>query len=306
VAADPKFHPGVMFLAATGSPPATSRELDFRHGHWKVRREKIRQAMISCNTNEFTRYRYDNCGGEAYLMWSPSEKRFKVAANYCKSRHCEPCQRAKALLIAANLRRRLEARPIGHYRHTVLTLAHSTAPLADQVKRLYACFKKLRSRPVWKTQAGGAFFCEVKIGEDGLWHPHLHIVSEGHFLPHRQLSDTWLQVTGDSLVVHVGAVDGTGKVCYEVTKYITKGTSGDVWDDPDRAQEWICASKGIRCCATFGSWRGFRLLQLPADPGDWMNFGRLETIIDRARAGEPWAAGALLAVRKNPAPPDTS
>jgi hypothetical protein len=52
--------------------------------------------------------RFDACGSECTIEYSQELQKHRIRANYCKSRHCEPCARAKANLIARNLRTELE------------------------------------------------------------------------------------------------------------------------------------------------------------------------------------------------------
>jgi hypothetical protein len=136
----------------------------------------------------------------------------------------------------------------------------------------------------------------------------LHLVTEGDYLPVAELSEAWRKATGDSFVVDVRKLDDASHAAWYLAKYITKGTSVDVWQDPDAAQEWVLASKGVRTCGTFGSWRGFRLLAHDDQPDDWQPVCSLDQLLARSRAGERWASDVILYLTKsdwlagNPAP----
>jgi hypothetical protein len=283
-------------------PPATPEETTFRHGHWQPRRQRVRAAMVRCGASTFVLDRFDNCGSECSIEWSEELQRHRVRANYCKSRHCEPCARAKGNLIARNLRDALADAPRNQHRFITLTLKHSTAPLADQIRRLYACFKKLRGWREWKsTQRGGCFMLEVKW-TGAAWHPHLHIISAGRYLLKQTLSELWHRATGDSMIVDVQAIDSAKDVVHYVCKYISKGSSAQVWQSDELSDQFIIATRGVRACGTFGSWRSFKLLARPAIGTDWKPVGRLSNIWNEARGGATWAIAVLLSIRQKDVP----
>lgn len=276
--------------------PIQEDEEWFRHHFWKEKRKKVIAALRSVSTGPRQLDSFINCGSECVIEWNDTEKRYRCRGSFCHSRHCEPCMKGKASLLAKNLQERLE---IGHhraYRFVTLTLKHTRAPLHDQIQRLYASWKKLRNQPLWKkSQAGGAAMLEVKwIAKTRMWHPHLHIVTEGNFIDKNELSAAWHKATGDSMIVDIRAL-ATGKdVAFYVAKYVTKGTNNEVWDDPEAAAEWIIAMKGTRTAATFASWRGYKLLKKPPESKDWKPVALLRNVARAARQGEAWAIDILL------------
>lgn len=289
--------------------PASRGETVFRHSGWEGRRAKVTRALERSGASDLALHNWHHCGSHAVVEWSEKSQRYRIRANYCRSRHCEPCMRTKANKIARNLEDRLSAGRDQEYRFVTLTLAHTPAPLADQIRRLFASFKKLRQRGIWKsTQRGGAFMLEVKLSQDG-WHPHLHIVTSGSFLNQRALSEAWRDVTGDSFIVDVRAVKSSHDAAYYVAKYITKGTTAAVWDDEDAAQEWITASKGVRTCSTFGTWRGESLLKVKETADDWRPLVTLNRLLDDVRdrrRGSELLLDELLKMRaeqRTPRPP---
>jgi len=276
--------------------PATPEETRFRHGHWAARRALVRQRLTETACNTFQMNRFDECGSGCRVEWSETLQRRRIRASYCRSRHCEPCARAKGNRIAANLRDRLAEQLQLHtqdrspkFRFVTLTLKHTRENLAHQIRRLYSSFKKLRAHPVWKkTQSGGCFMLEVKHSATG-WHPHLHIITQGKFLKQHELSIAWLSVTGDSTIVHITQLREPKDAVHYVVKYVSKGTNKEVWDDPNLSQEWITASKSVRTCATFGNWRGFKLCQVKTTATDWTFEANLTDLVHRARGGEQHA-----------------
>lgn len=296
-----------MTVAAREIDPTKTKmpEADrlFRHIHWQEQRTLVRKALESAGTSYKILDRFDTCGSHAQVYYQPSEDRYVIRASYCRNRHCQPCAAAKAGVMASNLRRKLNGPPRGRYRFTTLTLKHNTRPLAEQLARLMTSWTKLRKSKLFKTQFGGAWFLEVKIGEDDLWHPHLHIISEGFFLPLQELTALWLKITGDSTGVDVRGVRDKDRVSYELTKYVAKSTSRDVWEDPERAVEWICAARGVRSCGTFGIWRRFKLTETPPPPKDLVYIGSLYDLTKRMREGEPEAQHIMLCMLSGRPPP---
>lgn len=279
-------------------PPLTKEEEHFRHSYWRPKRAKVRTTLVTAGANRFAMERFDACGSDCAIEYSEELKKHRVRANYCRSRHCEPCMRAKGNKICSNLKKRLEQHTEGRYRFITLTLKHTHTPLAEQIKRLYRCFRKLRNSKEWKrTQRGGAFMLEVKRSKDGkLWHPHLHIASEGSFLDKRDLSEMWFRATGDSFIADIRSIGTSKDMAFYVSKYVTKGTSNDVWNDESLAQEWILASKGVRMCATFGTWRGYKLLANSDDAKDWKPVCTYAALYQAAYNLEPWAMDLFIKI----------
>jgi Replication protein len=318
---------------------ATPAEARFRHSHWQATREKVHQAMIEAHAGHAHQPHTDDpathdprdddretisakaharriasfieCGACSNVEWSETLQRHRVKASYCKSRHCEPCMRAKAQRIRANLEKQLATLETNTHRFFTFTLAHTDDSLDAQIKKLYRCFKNLRRRKPWSdTQRGGVVMLEVKLvkpknafrssGEKSAeleWHPHLHVISEGCWIDIAQVKQLWNELTGGSWCVDVRSLPRGNDVAGYVCKYVTKGTSSEVWRSTDHAIEWIHASKGVRTCATFGSWRGLKLTAPIATATDWTFVGRLDDLIRRSRNGEEVACGILTSLR---------
>jgi hypothetical protein len=276
--------------------PATKAETEFRHGFWKVKRRKVLDVMRGMNESPRAIDAMECCGSECVVEYSVEAKKHRLRANYCHNRHCEPCMRAKGNKLAGNLRRRLEKEPEGRYRFITLTLKHSNSPLREQIKRLYASFKKLRAKKFWKdTQRGGAACLEVKYKEKtGRWHPHLHVISEGDFVDKHDLSRGWHSATGDSQIVDIRALKSCKDAAHYIAKYVAKGTNGDVWNYESAAQEWVSALKGIRFCMTYGQWRGYKLTATVEKFTDWKAVWTLTSLHAAVAAGHEHALRLLL------------
>lgn len=289
---DKRFEATARFYEHT-CQPATREELWWRHGCWWNLRQRVRESLVRTAANVFQLDRFDNCGGDCGVEYSASLNKHRLRACYCKNRHCQPCAKAKANLIARNLRNELANKPKHQHRFITLTLRHTTTPLADQIKKLYRSFKKLRNRPLWKkSQDGGAFMLEVKHTKTG-WHPHLHIISAGRFINKFELSREWREVTGDSEIVDVRSIDREKDVVHYVCRYVAKGSAVEIWQTPELADEFVISTRHVRACQTFGTWRGFRLLACPKSATDWKPIASLNKVWNAARNDEAWAVAIL-------------
>jgi hypothetical protein len=269
----------------------------YRHNNWRDKRKIVRQALADADASANSLFAFDNCGAGCQVEYSKEQNRYRVVGSYCHNRHCEPCMRAKSACITNNLRVQMKKAEKKQHRFITLTKKHSDTPLKQQIKNLYADYKKLRATPEWKaTQKGGAATLEVKwIPGTRKWHPHLHIISEGRYLSTYQLAAIWREITGDSHIVDIRIIDQDKDVAYYVGKYVTKGTNNEVWQDPAVAAEWVRSVKGVRMCATFGTWRGYKLLAREKEKkGEWVHIASLGSICRRARAGDEWAITILM------------
>jgi len=298
---------GTRFLEnekRTTSPPLVERAANpqnwrdgvwFRHRSWEDDRDRVRSVLES---GDFPQARLDAfcaCGQSPVVFEDANNPgRFKVGCKRCHDRFCLPCAQDRARLIFCNLK---EAMPPGPVRFLTLTLKHTDAPLAEQLDRLYTCFAKLRRRAFWrKSVKGGCAFCEVKLSRtDSRWHPHLHVMLQGKYLPQALLADAWLEVTGDSRIVDIRLARGEGEVVRYLTSYVTKGWSSHLFRLPDKLAELIHAFSGRKLVLCFGAWSKFCLLK-PATDGTWIPLGTLYELRVAAREGDTLAAEIVSAL----------
>ncbi len=174
----------------------------------------------------------------------------------------------------------------GDCRFLTLTLRHSDAPLSLQIDRLLSSFKLLRQhKDVAPRLQGGAWFLEVKLSKDkARWHPHLHVIAEGAFIPAKDLSRAWYQCTGDSYITDIRAIGDVRKRAGYVTKYATKPLSNEVTQVPAKLDEFVVAIKGRRLYQCFGSWSKAVVRERPPKR-NLERVGRLDSIHSDACAG---------------------
>jgi Replication protein len=283
-------------------PGITAHEEEFRHSAWAPKRTRVKAALERAGTSQQVLFNFENCGADCTVYYHDVEQRYRLGAMYCKNRFCEPCMRAKQNTIAMNLRKKFDEHKPSTIRFFTFTLKKSDKPLKEQMDRLYDSFKQLRKLPVWKnTQKGGCMHFEVKwakaktahIDAPEQWHPHLHCAVEGNYVDAQEIQHAWHQITGDSYVVDIRAIDKTKDAAWYIAKYVGKGVNDQVWQNDTAADEFVLAMKGRRTCATFGSWRGFKLLEKEPIDKAWRKVGTLNEIVQRFRQGEQWAIRLL-------------
>lgn len=234
--------------------------------------------------------RFANCGSNCVIEHSPSTNEIRLRACYCRDRLCTACGVARGRVIADALAAALpENVPV---RFVTFTLRHNRLPLKDQLNRLYTCFSTLRRRQWWQQNVtGGAAFLEVKLSDrDGCWHPHLHCLVVGRYMPHVEIVREWYAVTGDSTIVDIRILADAKETSSYVAKYAAKPASGVLFTKPDQLCEFIFALKGRRLCFTFGSFRGIDLDAVEeGGPTDWRKLGTLTELLADVDAGDPEA-----------------
>ncbi len=297
-------------LELTGSSAGTLSQV-FRHSGWARQRNLVDAALIRTNQSVSRILAFESCGDGAYVLKSNEDPpRYRVAGSSCHDRFCQVCAAERSQAIALNVIERLGQQ---RCRFVTLTLRQTSATLQATIDRLYDSFRKLQRLQFWRQRVkGGVGFLELKHNSDaGTWNVHLHLLTQGKFMPQKQLSQTWLQITGDSFIVDIRMPGGKEAVTRYVTKYASKPLNTSYLFDSNRLDEAILAVKNRRLCTTFGGWRGVLLVKHP-DEEAWENLGSLEDWIKRAARGDQTATNVLrqidadrmtLAVEAHPPPP---
>lgn len=264
----------------------------FKHRGWKPYRDRIYRTLIALDVSPARRSRFAGCGSSVWLLVHREDpSMFKVVYSSCHDRFCLPCSRARA----TNIRNNLAVATAGmRLRFLTLTLAHTSQPLAAQLDRLVAAFKKLRGTPLWKQRVrGGVAFLEVKLSDrTGRWHPHFHVLVDSDFLPQSVLSALWLDATGDSKIVDIRLVRDPEEISRYVTKYVTKPLSASVLRDAATTVEAVAALHNRRLFISFGAWTKWKLTQ-NADPKSWDLFAHESELFQRSRDGDTFASAII-------------
>jgi hypothetical protein len=289
----------------------------FRHATWARDRDRVREALTVEDPNRYAwieldddpslpdvdpapgptsrARRFADCGTRSIVLQSVEDSgRYKVGCERCHDRFCLPCMQDRARLIVANLKAQLPYQPT---RFLTLTLKHNDAPLSEQIDRLYTSFRYLRRRAFWQdTVTGGIAFLELKLSRaDDCWHPHLHVLLRGKYVPQKLVSDAWLQITGDSFVVDIRFVKSPALLYSYLTRYVTKGWDAGIYRALHRLREAITALAGRKLLTSFGDFSHLCLLRPPTTE-TWIELGTLQEIIELAACDVPWAVSASAAI----------
>lgn len=297
---------------------AADFKIPFRHSGWARLREKTAAAFERAGIKRSRLIRFRACGSRCWVLRKPTnEEELALAVEHCHDRFCIPCARARAANLSAELLKLCEGKDL---RFFTFTLKHSHAPLQSQLDRLTRSWRRLRGKRVWQsTQRGGVAVIELhRSKKDGLWHPHLHVISEGDFVSNAETSSAWKKVTGDSFIVDVRRLRDAKEACRYVAKYAAKGVALNGDYDVDVLVEAITALRSKRLVQCFGSWSHFKTTDKPAAE-TWERWCTLEELVLQAAAGVQTARDTLhqLSYRYNipqmierhtrsPAPPDVT
>lgn len=272
---------------------------NFRHNGWWRRRQQTMDALARTDASLAVLDRFATCGDRCYVVRELAGDRcYRLLGNYCKSRWCEPCSRARGGVVAGCLTDAME----GHQcRFITLTVRSVNESLSTLIQRLYVAFRKLQRCKLWLAKVfGGAAFLEVKRSKDGnRWHPHLHLIVKGKFLPAKILSQLWHAITGDSYIVDIRLIRDRASAVAYITKYCTKPIDSNVYESQDRLIEAMQSMHGRRTINTFGDWRGLRM-RPKGTIKDYEVITRFEALLDGCKYGNTHALLIFAALRHTP------
>ena len=268
----------------------------FRHSGWNRERIAVDEAFVALGMADNRIDAFRSCGGDAWVFRSNEHPdRLRISANYCHDRFCLPCATRHGTILAARIRDWLGSEPA---RFVTLTLASDSQPLADRLDRLIAAFRRFRRTRWWSRRVqGGVATTEIKWSvKSAHWHPHLHILCRGEYLPAEELSKQWHIATGDSYIVDVRLVNDPDQASSYIAKYVSKPCPRSTYRDVDRLQEMIMALTGRRLFIAFGT---CNLPKRPADadPDTWVKVQSLDEIMWKVQRGVPVDPAILALLR---------
>jgi hypothetical protein len=236
--------------------PAQNRLQDSIHeGHHATRDKIIKSLAASSYKAHLTQgFRMAECGSRLDFYLDPRTGKVDHWLHRCKSRLCPLCADKRSRQIALDMIQVVNAmrRP----RTIVLTVKSEARPLAIQLRDLRRHFSRLRRSKLWrKSVAGGVYVTEITINQTtGLWHPHLHIIYDGSYIPHTQLREAWHDVTKESQIVWIEDVHSRHNAVNELCKYVGKPPRTVTWTE-QRITDYATAVAGSRMVQTFGNVR---------------------------------------------------
>jgi len=260
--------------------------LAFRHSGWNRERNAVDAALVALGMADHRIDAFRTCGADAWVLRSNEHPdRLRISANYCHDRFCLPCATHRGAVLTARIRDWLGREPA---RFITLTLASDSQSLADRLDRIIAAFRRLRRSSWWRGRVqGGLATYEVKWSvASAHWHPHLHILCRGDYLPAGELSKEWHVATGDSYIVDVQLVNDPDQASSYIAKYVSKPCPKSTYHNVDRLQEMMMALTGRRLFLTFGT---CHLPKRPADadPDTWVKVQSLDELLWKVQRGVP-------------------
>lgn len=275
----------------------------YLHADDQPARRKVVAAMETIGGTHGRVARYLACGSNAWVVQHCGTRGYALRADLCHDRWCPYCSRIKAREIGNHIEAMAEGK---RTLLITLTLRHTDRELGKQLTHLMSSFNRLRRLPVWRQSiVGGAWVVEVKVAKDGIhWHPHIHVIAEGSYIPKARLVEAWRDVTGGSYIVDISRVSMGDKQARYACKYATKGWDQSVLASAPHLRRAIVALRGRRLVATFGSWRWLRLSRRAPGPTPWVMVMPLAHAMIAAQQGHDLCVLIMADVDARAAPDD--
>lgn len=211
-------------------------------------------------------FRMADCAQTIRFYLQPDGHAVRPWLSRCKDRLCPFCAHERVTQVAQRIAQAVAA--MKQPRTVILTLKDAPRTLQDALQSLRVAFGKLRRTPLWRSTAKwGIYVTEITRNQAaGTWHPHIHLVYDGSFLPHAQLSRTWCTITGGAKIVWVAAVTNTTAIANELAKYIAKAPNQHLLS-PSEIREYATATAAARLLQTFGRKPPVKPTEEDANPG---------------------------------------
>lgn len=240
----------------SGVPEQSRLQQCIHEAHRKARlRILIALAESAYRSDQRSARRLATCGNSVRFYIDPDLGKVSHWMQRCRHRMCPFCARARSATIAAQMHTIVQ--PMPRPRLLVLTVKSTDQPLGTQLANLRNWFAKLRRRAFWKANVrGGVYTVEITCNEDtGLWHPHLHVIYDGDYLPQKALRFLWHKITGKSDVIWLEEVKDRHGAVKELCKYIGKPQRASAWSNR-KIRAYAQAVNGTRMVQTFGATHG--------------------------------------------------
>jgi len=234
--------------------------------------ESLYQAVDRENNTHYE-HRLHGCRTQAWFARHIETGKVRVISSACRLRWCPLCAKAKRTYITHEVANWIEHSR--YHKFVTFTLKHSEEELSFQIDRLYKCFQKLRKSVFFKKHVvRGVWFFQIKRSKQTKqWHPHLHCIVTGQWIPYNELRAAWLKITKDSSVVDIRPVKDPAGCANEVARYAAAPANLTTNAAIDYSEIWE-SLHGRRIC---GKWNmGDRVKLTPPKSEDhesWENIG---------------------------------
>lgn len=192
------------------------------------------------------------CRTRAYFAKEKISGLIKILSNACHLRWCPLCSSGKSNYIIPAISKYIKTGK--NPKLLTLTLKHSDAPLSFQLDSIYKAFRSFRQNRQFRKECyGGIWFFQIKyIPESDSWHPHIHCLVTGNFLPKEWLSELWLKHSQSSFIVDIRRVYKPEKACEYVARYCVRPCQLSSMPY-SRSVEVVRALHGRRLSGTWGN-----------------------------------------------------
>lgn len=215
----------------------------------------------------------DSCRQNAWFTRHLVTGEIRIASNACHLRWCPVCAEARRNWIGHEVGEWI--RDLKYPKLMTFTLKHDDRPLFHQVLDLYRYFQQLRKRREFCDKVvGGIWFFQIKLSKSSKqWHPHIHCVVDGEYMPKSLLRRLWVQITDVSMIVDIRSVKDPEGCALEVARYAAKpGPLKDL--DLNHAVELVTVMHGRKICGTWGIGRKVSLKPAKfTDKDNWKSVG---------------------------------
>ncbi len=244
------------------------------------------------------RFNLENCRSIAWFVRNIQSGDVRIAANSCHLRWCPVCSDSRRNYISHSVQEWVKEQ--SHPKFLTLTIMHSNAPLEHQVNHLYKYFRLLRKRRDFREAVpGGFWFFQIKKSKrSGQWHPHLHCLISGKYIPHSRLVSMWKDITFNSTVVDIRPIRDPVKASNDAARYAAcpGSLAGLSFDD---ALELVECMHGRRICGTWGTARSVSLRPpVDSDHSEWETVGSWDHVC-KLSSTSPEAKAILWAWQHN-------
>lgn len=215
----------------------------------------------------------EGCRTKAWFVRNRIDGSVRVAANSCRLRWCPLCSRARTNYIRYEVQEWFQT--ADYPKFLTVTVKHTQQSLTDQINHVYESFKKLRKDKYLKEHCtGGLWFFQIcRNAQRGEWHPHIHAIITGDYMPYKKLRSLWHHYTGDSEVLDIRPVRNPEIVGQYVARYAARPCQLSSLPF-NEGIEAMTALHGRRMAGSWGSAKGisFRPRRIP-DPENWEYLG---------------------------------
>lgn len=273
--------------------------------HWATwdRRNAVFEAMQIANVSAARITRFQQCRSRAWVSRHPHSGQLRLQTNSCGSRWCPACARSLSQRLQARLFNRI---PPATYKYRFLTLTQpqrEEEPFSESYLRILRSFTKLRRTPWWKATVRAGVYCVETTPSktyERTYHVHIHVIVDSTWVDPATFQRSWCKACdADVAVCDARLARSLKSVSRYIGAYLTKGIPEQLYDDPVGLATIVGALDNKPFARLLGAWSRdpkqraiFRLYPKPdaSDFKTWEYVGEIDTLIEKAEAGDPSAA----------------